>query len=122
MTNWLYNNFFIFRGHFGCCPLLEEDVDDVAGDFLDLIDHVRMTGTLYTEELGSGVQSTGPWYNPAREEREQRRELERCYDEALEHQRPQWSKRPMVFDTEVEVSWNEAQKLRERQLRAELGT
>jgi len=48
----------------GVYPPLLEDVDDPVGD-LELIEHVRQTGALYSDELGSGVQSTGPWYNPA---------------------------------------------------------
>lgn len=50
----------------GVYPLLDEDLDD---DGLDLIEHARATGVLYSGELSSGVQSTGPWYNPGCEQR-----------------------------------------------------
>ena len=44
----------------GICPVLE-DVDD---DGLDLVEHVRMTGALYSDELGSG-EVPRSFYNPA---------------------------------------------------------
>ena len=44
----------------GICPVLE-DVDD---DGLDLVEHVRMTGALYSDELGSG-EIPRSFYNPA---------------------------------------------------------
>jgi len=107
----------------GVYPLLDEDLDD---DGLDLIEHARATGVLHSGELGSGVQSTGPWYNPAREQREMAEAHERWREARQELDKVRHRlyledmKRRLVFNAEVETNWNEAQRRREWDLHSEL--